>query len=92
MKQNGPGRSWLLHQPFTHSPIHEYCSVLKLCDVEEVHLFYCETLSILHGQEERVSSRNLQPELTEPGYRREREGDSMLYTQKEPRHDSSQNQ
>jgi hypothetical protein len=75
--------NWL----FTHSPKHGYCSVLKFCDVEEVPLFYGETLSILHGQEERVSSRNLRPEITEPGCRREREGDATLYTQKGPRHD-----
>jgi hypothetical protein len=68
MKQNGPGHSWLLHRPFTHSPKHGYCSFLKFCDVEEVPLFHCETLSlsIPPGQEKRVSSRNFGPEITEP--------------------------
>ena len=45
MKENGPGHSWLLHRPFTHSPKHGYCSVLYFCEVE-VNLFYCGTLSL----------------------------------------------
>ena len=81
MKQNGPGRSCILHRPFTHSPKHGYCSVLKFCDVEEGPLFYCETLSL-------YTAWNLQPEITELGCRRERERDATIYTQKGPRHDN----
>ena len=55
--------------------------------VRHVKSFILSMCLFLHGQGEKVSSRNLQSEITEPRCRRE--GEATIYTQKGPRHDTT---